>query len=66
MQCPIEVYTASPGSIRASRSPTIRSMTEQWWSPVAADCACIAKRSISAPLSPARPSASKKSTRASA
>jgi hypothetical protein len=59
MKCPAELYTASPALMTVFPSRTISSMT---WSPIAAASAFIARRSISALLWPAKPSASSKST----
>ena len=66
MKCPGELYLSFlPPLSGHSGTSTTRSTTKRSSSPTAAGCASIARKSISALVWPARPSASRKSTTAS-
>src|SRR5258708_36444402 len=62
MMCPAEVYQPSRSGTPDCRTSTIHSTIKPSWSRVAAASVWVRKKSISARSSPARPSASKKST----
>jgi transposase InsO family protein len=64
MRCPADLYTASPRPMTGCRTSNIPGTIATSWSPPAAAFACTGKKSISPSCSPARNSASRKSTTA--